>query len=138
MAIPLRNGDGDGGFAACAAAQKWPSNAEPNHFPNRAMLEGCFHLASRWVEAGVAPPHAPLIETDDNDKILTDENGNARGGLRFPDIAVPPIRSYPPREGEPATARPPATESRFRGRRWKRSWHAEHYLSLYEAVATSS
>jgi hypothetical protein len=99
MAVPLRNAGDAAGFLACAAAQKWPSNAQQNFFPNRALLEACFHHASRWAEAGVAPPHAPLIETDANDKILTDENGNARGGLRFPDIAVPTDTFVPATRG---------------------------------------
>jgi Alpha/beta hydrolase domain len=65
------------------------------------MLESCFHHASRWVEAGIPPPKSPLIETDENDKILLDENCNARGGLRFPDISVPADTFVPsPREGD--------------------------------------
>ena len=88
MAIPLRGREPDG-FAACRADQNWPARAESHHVPNRAILEACFHHASRWAENGVAPPHAALIETDSSGKIVTDENGNAKGGLRFPDIAVP-------------------------------------------------
>jgi hypothetical protein len=89
MAIPLRRSELDGGFAACMADQKWPARAQPHHVPNRAILEACFHHASRWAVDGVAPPHAPLIETDSSGKIVLDEDGNAKGGLRFPDIAVP-------------------------------------------------
>jgi len=88
MAIPLRGRD-SGMFAACMAAQKWPVDADPNHVPNRAMLEGCFYHASRWAVDGIVPPRAALIETDSSGKIVIDENGNAKGGLRFPDIAVP-------------------------------------------------
>jgi Alpha/beta hydrolase domain len=101
MAIPPRNHVPSDGFSTCAVNLKWPTDAMPNYFPRRAMLESCFHLASRWVEAGVAPPTAPLIETDESDKVLLDENGNARGGLRFPDISVPVDTFVPaPREGE--------------------------------------
>lgn len=89
MAIPLRGRETDGGFAACRADQKWPARAETHHVPNRAILEACFHHASRWAVDGVAPPQAPLIETDSSGRIVTDADGNAKGGLRFPDVAVP-------------------------------------------------
>jgi hypothetical protein len=83
-------------------AQHWPIGAESHHVRNRAILEACFHHASRWAEEGVAPPRAPLIETDDSGKFLTDENGNIKGGLRLPDIAVP-MDTYVPgaQGGEP-------------------------------------
>lgn len=101
MAIPPRNHPPSDTFHTCAVKLKWPADAMPNYFPRRAMLESCFHLASRWVEAGVAPPISPLIETDENDNVLLDENGNARGGLRFPDISVPADTFVPaPRDGE--------------------------------------
>jgi hypothetical protein len=88
MAIPLRQRD-SGMFAACMEAQKWPAESQPDHVPNRAMLEACFHHASRWAVDGVAPPIAPLIETDAEGTTLKDADGNVKGGLRFPDIAIP-------------------------------------------------
>jgi hypothetical protein len=107
MAIPLHggestSGDEGGGFAACKVAQKWPREAGTLHVHNRALLEACFHHASRWAEEGVAPPRAPLIETDESGKFVTDENGNLKGGLRLPDIAVP-METYVPaaQGGEP-------------------------------------
>jgi Alpha/beta hydrolase domain len=88
MAIPLHHYE-PGNFAACSEAQKWPVEALPDHVPNRAMLEACFYHASRWAVDGIVPPHAPLIEVDANGVTEKDENGNVKGGLRFPDIAVP-------------------------------------------------
>jgi hypothetical protein len=88
MAIPLHHYE-PGNFAACSEAQKWPVEALPNHVPNRAMLEACFYHASRWAVDGIGPPHAPLIDVDANGVTEKDENGNVKGGLRFPDIAVP-------------------------------------------------
>lgn len=89
MAVPPQDDHEANPFAVCSTSQKWPAEAEPSHVPNRALMEACFHQASQWVEKGIAPPHSPLIETGPNDVILTDENGNARGGLRLPDMAVP-------------------------------------------------
>ena len=51
-------------------------------------MEALFHHAARWVDQGIAPPRAPLIEADDA-KTLLDEFGNARGGLRMPELTVP-------------------------------------------------
>lgn len=88
MAIPLHHYE-PSNFVACSEAQKWPAEALPDHVPNRAMIEACFHHASRWAVDGIAPPRAPLIDVDSEGVPEKDENGNVKGGLRFPDISVP-------------------------------------------------
>jgi hypothetical protein len=89
MAIPLHDRDSSAQFLNCKATVKWPEAAEPHHLPNRAMLEACFHHASRWAESNIAPPSAPLMETDADGNLVKDADGNVKGGMRFPDIAVP-------------------------------------------------
>ncbi len=58
------------------------------------MAVGLYHLL-RWVDQGIAPPHADrvLIDRDRNNDgslMALDENGNAKGGIRNPyvDLAV--------------------------------------------------
>ena len=63
---------------------------------NLYMIEkAAYVLLDRWVMTGVAPPSADYIQTDTPDnpqQPLLDEYGNARGGLRMPEISVPIAR----------------------------------------------
>jgi hypothetical protein len=60
---------------------------------NLYMAEKAAFLAlDRWLDEGVAPPGAPPIETREGEPVR-DEHGNARGGLRLPEIEVP-IATY--------------------------------------------
>jgi Alpha/beta hydrolase domain len=136
MAVPPRTPASSEVFASCAAKLRWPADAMPNEFPRHTLLEACFRHASRWVETGVAPPRAPLIETDADDKVLTDSNGNARGGLRFPELSVPSDAFVPvPRDGEISCRsigyRVPFSREKMVALYGSR----EHYLSLYDSAA---
>ncbi len=68
-----------------------------SQFPLEAyMAVGLDHLL-RWVDEGVAPPHAPrvLIDrdvTNDGSLMALDEHGNAVGGVRNPYVDVPVAR----------------------------------------------
>ena len=42
-----------------------------------------------WIEKGMPPPHAPPITFNSSGTIARDENGNALGGIRLAEIAVP-------------------------------------------------
>jgi hypothetical protein len=42
-----------------------------------------------WVRDGTEPPASKLIEIDTDENVVFDENGNAVGGLRSPEIEVP-------------------------------------------------
>ena len=66
-----------------------------------------YRALRRWVTTGELPPVAPRIEltqapgkprpmwrTLDDSVIARDEHGNARGGIRLPDIEVPLARWY--------------------------------------------
>jgi len=49
------------------------------------------HL-DRWITEGVAPPKMPLVEVKPGTprpEVVRDEHGNARGGIRLPDLEVP-------------------------------------------------
>ena len=63
---------------------------------NLYMAEkAAYVLLDRWVTAGTAPPPADYIQTnapDDPQEPRRDAHGNAIGGLRMPEIAVPIAR----------------------------------------------
>jgi len=53
---------------------------------NRAAL----HALHRWIRGGAAPPHQPrLVRAGDTRVLARDEQGNALGGIRFPDLEAP-------------------------------------------------
>jgi hypothetical protein len=53
---------------------------------NRAALHGLQH----WMEGGESPPHQPRLEKYGDPPILPrDDHGNARGGIRWPDVEAP-------------------------------------------------
>ena len=73
--------DGPGGCAA-------PVNAAPHH----AVVKAALRALVRWVRDGVAPPQSPPIELGDpaaDDPVLRDRFGNARGGIRLPQLEAP-------------------------------------------------
>lgn len=61
----------------------------PNNFPYQlAYHAGLMHLYD-WVEQGVTPPKNDPIPVRADLENETDENGNARGGWRLPEIELP-------------------------------------------------
>ncbi|HEX5616080.1 MAG TPA: alpha/beta hydrolase domain-containing protein [Acidimicrobiia bacterium] len=65
-----------------------PLNAGPHH----EVLQAAFHHLVEWVREGTPPPVAPRLEvetTSDDVRIVRDEYGNARGGIRTPLVDVP-------------------------------------------------
>jgi hypothetical protein len=136
MAIPLRRGEGNRSFETCKADQKWPANAEAHRVPNRAILEACFHHASRWAADGVAPPRAALIETDSSGKILLDEHGNAKGGLRVPETSVPVETIIPGDRGGRVNCAGIGYSIPFSRKKLVELYGTrEKYLALYDAAA---
>jgi hypothetical protein len=53
--------------------------------------EAALRAMHRWLADGVAAPTHPRIEFDDSSPpaIVRDTHGNARGGIRLPEVAVP-------------------------------------------------
>lgn len=80
-----------------AGLEPYEFNCSPNQPEiNLYMIEkAAYVLLDRWVTTGVAPPGADHIQTDTPDnpqQPLLDEYGNAKGGLRMPEISVPIAR----------------------------------------------
>lgn len=62
-----------------------------NSAPQRYVVDTAMHDIARWAAGGPAPPKAPLvaITTGDTPTIQRDDLGNARGGIRLPQLEAP-------------------------------------------------
>jgi len=71
---------------------KQPFNFGPQH---HYVLQAAIARLHEWVRGGEAPPHAPRLDTDDDEppSFVVDENGIAKGGLRTPWVDVPFART---------------------------------------------
>lgn len=63
-------------------------NAPINSGPHHWVLKAAIAALNRWVREGVAPPIAPRLETMGN-RLVRDEMGIAKGGIRTPQVDVP-------------------------------------------------
>jgi len=69
-------------------ACKDPVNSAPHH----AVVKAALSALTRWVRDGVVPPQSPAIELGDPaapDPIVRDAHGNAKGGIRLPELEAP-------------------------------------------------
>ena len=67
---------------------KEPINTAPHH----AVVKAALRALSRWVADGKAPDNSPAIELGDAaaaDPIARDGYGNAKGGIRLPELEAP-------------------------------------------------
>ncbi|WP_137681255.1 alpha/beta hydrolase domain-containing protein [Aurantiacibacter suaedae] len=69
-----------------------------NDVPFAMLLSGAFRNLDRWSREGVPPPRGEPLEVDKpgtpDAQVLTDEFGNALGGVRTPQVDVPVARYY--------------------------------------------
>lgn len=66
----------------------FPVNSAPHH----AVVKAALHAMTLWVRDGVVPKHSPAIQLGDPaapDPIVRDEFGNAKGGIRLPELEAP-------------------------------------------------
>lgn len=79
-----------------ASGRVWSSSDDPdftgtcgrlNEGPQGAVLRRAVNDLRIWVDSGTAPASAAPIEVEG--KIVRDEHGNARGGIRTPAVDVP-------------------------------------------------
>jgi hypothetical protein len=85
---------------------KDPINAAPHH----AIVKAGLHALTRWVRDGVTPPQSPALEISDQaaaDPIVRDVYGNAKGGIRLPEV-VAPTATIDGRRNDVANAAPGA------------------------------
>jgi hypothetical protein len=64
-----------------------------SEFPIGYLINGALVNLDRWLRHGVAPPKAERIATKASGEIVTDQYGNAVGGVRTPMVDVP-IATY--------------------------------------------
>ncbi len=67
---------------------KEPLNSAPHH----AVVKAGLHALVRWVKDGAVPPQSPAIELGDlrsADPVARDRFGNAKGGIRLPEVEAP-------------------------------------------------
>lgn len=64
-----------------------PVNAAPHH----AFVKAGLHALADWIRTGTAPRQSPEIElvASESHPIARDESGNARGGVRIPELEAP-------------------------------------------------
>jgi hypothetical protein len=53
------------------------------------MARAAHHWLNKWVRGQGAPPSAPKLERDAEGELIRDADGHAKGGLRYPVVAVP-------------------------------------------------
>ena len=91
-------GRGQGGQPAQGAPSSAMGTASPcdrppySHVPFHYVMNAAFDHLQRWVMDGTLPPGAPPIETSSVGPpavITRDEHGNALGGIRLSEHAVP-------------------------------------------------
>lgn len=61
-------------------------------YPVRYILRAATEALILWMQKGIAPPHSPLLEVENeypNTRFLRDEAGNTKGGVRLPYVDAP-------------------------------------------------
>ncbi len=68
-----------------------PDLESPNWLSYQPVYAASLRHMHRWLKDGSEPPKMPRIETENGDRrtIVRDDRGNAQGGIRLPDFAVP-------------------------------------------------
>jgi len=67
-----------------------PGMENPNWHSFQPVYSASLRHMHNWLKDGTAPPKMPLVEmVGDTMEIARDEDGNAKGGIRLPELAVP-------------------------------------------------
>ncbi len=64
---------------------KNPENQLPFHY----VFNSAVVAFTSWINSGQAPPHAPHIQLSFGGNIVRDQYGNAKGGIRLPEMEAP-------------------------------------------------
>jgi hypothetical protein len=60
-----------------------------NNGPQYRVIRAALQSLQTWIKDGKEPVKGAVLETDSSGKSLRDDNGNALGGVRSPDVDVP-------------------------------------------------
>ena len=87
--IKLPTAPGQPHFSAAGCQAGFPAGSHPNDYPLYLVQAAMFSNMYQWLDLGRAPPPSAFIETNADGSTLLDDKGNAKGGLRLPQISVP-------------------------------------------------
>jgi hypothetical protein len=76
-------------FSQAACQTSFPAGSHPNDFPVYLVQAAMFDNMYRWMSKQHLPPASAMIETNADGSARVDEHGNALGGVRYPQVAVP-------------------------------------------------
>lgn len=103
-----------------------PEGRVDNLLSYRPVLSSAYRAMHGWLVDGTAPPTFPTIELVDADTIARDEHGNARGGVRLPDLEAP-VAEYHGRDDD--------SPGMLMLYGWKRPFTRDELGSLYPSRA---
>ena len=76
-----------------------PAGRVDNELSHKPVLSAAYGAMHRWLVDDTAPPEFAPIELDAHGAIVRDDHGNARGGVRLPELAAP-IAEYHGRDDD--------------------------------------
>jgi len=76
-------------FSPSSCQSQFPSGSHPNDYPLYLVQAAMFDNMYRWMSGRGVPPPSAMIETNADGSVRLDELGNAMGGIRYPQVAVP-------------------------------------------------
>jgi hypothetical protein len=87
-----------------AVPRECDPRTEINPFPQPYFFQAAFYNLDQWVRKGTPPPKGDFVRLKDGKQteFVTDEYGNARGGIRSPWVDVP-VGTFHPNASGPGT-----------------------------------
>lgn len=85
--VPTPSGQPHFSPSGCQSA--FPAGSHPNDYPLYLVQAAMFDNMYRWMSGQQLPPASSMIETNADGSSRVDEHGNAVGGVRYPQVAVP-------------------------------------------------
>jgi hypothetical protein len=76
-------------FSQTTCQEAFPAGSHPNDFPVYLVQAALFDNMYRWMSKQQLPPASALIETNADGSARVDDHGNALGGVRYPQVAIP-------------------------------------------------
>lgn len=76
-------------FSEQECRASFPAGSRPNDYPLDLVQAALFDNMYQWLESGRPPPPSALMDTQADGSTRLDRWGNAEGGVRYPQVAVP-------------------------------------------------